>query len=653
MTQSTVEFGITISKDVMVTMRDGTRLATDIYRPALPDGSPAPGKFPTILGRTSYDKTDPVMWVDTVANFFTPRGYVTVLQDLRGRANSEGTGQYFHSSNINEGRDGFDTIEWIAAQEWSSGRVGMVGSSHGGIVQNMAALYRPPHLTALWVDVAPTNYHKWTARQGGAMALQMYAALYLHGFDALEIKDDPAAKKRIENCVENMRDAIFKLPFRPGLTPISVVPNLEKILFHYYYDGILNDYWRQECVDQTPHWHRFPDIPAVFSSGWYDPFPAEVAEEFAHMAEQNSMPQRLILGPWNHLTMRGDGASHTGEVEFGPEALWGDKVYNQERLRWFDKWLKDLDTGVEKDPPVRIFVMGGGSGCKTKAGHLDHGGTWRNENEWPLTRAVQTIYRLGGNGELSTAPATDARSNQSHSVSWTHDPDHPVPTLGGAVTGFYEWVKLPEGINKEYVTPRARMRQIVLAGPMHQRERSDTVACKSPYPLLSERPDVMVFQTEPLLDDIEITGHIKVVLWVSSSAPDTDFTAKLLDIYPPTPDWPEGFHMSLCDSILRARFRNGFEREELMTAGEIYKITIELPPVSNLFKTGHQIRLDIASSNFPRFDINPNTGERLGHHTHTVKATNSIYHDSSRPSHIVLPILDRTDITSEGHIAKP
>ena len=468
------------------------------------------------------------------------------------------------------------------------------------------------------------------------MALQMYGALYLHGFDALEIKDDLAAQRRIENCVENMRDEIWKLPFRPGLTPISVVPNLEKILFHYYYDGTLNDYWRQECVDQTPHWHRFPDIPAVFSSGWYDPFPADAAEEFAHMAEQNSMPQRLILGPWNHLTMRGDGASNTGEVEFGPEALWGDKVYNQERLRWFDKWLKDLDTGVEKDPPVRIFVMGGGSGYKTKAGHLDHGGKWRNESEWPLTRTVPTSFFLHQDGSLSKEPPKEVAEC---SVSWTHDPDHPVPTLGGAVTGFYEWVKLPEGLNKEYVTPRARMRQIVLAGSMHQRERSDTVACKSPYPLLSERPDVMVFQSEPLLADIEITGHIMVTLWVSSSAPDTDFTAKLLDIYPPTLDWPEGFHMSLCDSILRARFRNGFESEAFLTSNEVYKITIELPPVSNLFKTGHQIRLDIASSNFPRFDINPNTGEPMGRHTGSVKALNTVHMNRDHTSQVILPVI--------------
>ncbi len=177
---------VIVAHDLMVPMRDGVRLATDIYRPALADGTPAPGRLPTILTRTSYDKSNPVMQVEPVGMYFAKRGYAVAIQDLRGRGRSEGTGEYAHTANPKEGPDGHDTVEWIAGQSWSNGRVGMVGSSHSGIVQNVAALHRPPHLTALWVDVAPTSAFDWEARQGGAQALQMYAALFLHGYDAQE-----------------------------------------------------------------------------------------------------------------------------------------------------------------------------------------------------------------------------------------------------------------------------------------------------------------------------------------------------------------------------------------------------------------------------------------------------------------------------------
>ena len=637
MSGSKPEYGIAASYDVMVEMRDGVRLATDVYRPAAPDGSHAPGRFPTILGRTSYDKLNSALWVEPVAQFFTRHGYVTVIQDLRGRGKSEGVGQYFHTANVDEGRDGYDTIEWIAAQGWSNGRVGMTGSSHGGIVQNMAALYRPPHLTALWVDVAPTSAFAWMSRQGGAMALHMYGALYLHGFDAPEIQDDPVALRRIESGAESLREELLKLPFRPGQTPIAAVPNLEKVLFHYYYEGSYSEFWRQECTDQTPHLHRFADIPAVFSSGWYDAFPAEVTGQYAVLAQRNRSPQRLLLGPWNHGGMRGFGTTNVQEVDFGPAAKWGNEVYCAERLRWFDRWLKDLDTGVDDDPPVRIFVMGGGSGGKTRAGHLDHGGRWRSEVQWPLARAAPTAWFLRAGSGLTTEPP--ARDEAGAAQGWTHDPANPVPTLGGAVTGFFEWVKVPEDMDRAYLTPRSRMHSVVPDGPMHQRERPGHFGCTAPYPLLSERADVLMFQSAALERDLEVTGSAEARLFVSSSAPDSDVTAKLLDVHPPSIDWPEGFHMLLCDSILRLRFREGFDREVFMEPDECYEIAIELPPVSNLFKAGHRIRLDIASSNFPRFDVNPNTGEPLGRHTGVVTARNRLHLSPERASHVVLPVV--------------
>ena len=639
MTTSHPQHAIVVSRNVMVPMRDGVRLATDVYRPAGPDGEPVEGRFPTILGRTSYDKTTPIMWVKPVADFFTPRGYNVVLQDLRGRQTSEGVGQYFHTANPKEGPDGYDTIEWVASRAWSNGRVGMVGSSHGGIVQNAAALQRPPHLSALWVDVTPTNAFTREAREGGAMGLHMFGALFLHAHDAPEIRDDEAAKRRLEDALQNMRSLLYETPFRPGETPLAVVPNLEEVLFHYYYDGVFNDFWQQECMYHAGHWDRFADIPTVVSSGWYDPFAEDATEQFAALSASKRSTQRLLMGPWNHGGIRGRGQSYAGDVSFGPEALWGDPVYNTERLRWFDRWLKDSDTGVENDPPVRIFVMGGGDGRPNADGRLNHGGRWRDEREWPLARTQHATYYLRAGGGLTVEEPAREPAGKEPSAAFVFDPEHPVPTIGGNVTGFYEWVKLPDGMDAAYTTPRARMRSIVLDGGSHQKEAPDILGARPPYPLFADRPDVLVFQTGVLEEDVEVTGPIDVRLWVSSSAVDTDFTAKLVDVYPPSDDHSDGYHLNLADSIIRTRFRDGFDRERLMTSGRVYEVCISLPPVSNLFKAGHRIRLDVSSSNFPRFDVNPNTGEPLGRHTHTAQAENTVHLDRLRPSHVVLPVI--------------
>ena len=627
------EYGIVIAKDVMVPMRDGVRLATDIYYPAI-DGERIDGPLPAILGRTSYDKTADWLWVNPVANYFAPRGYVVVLQDLRGRHQSEGTGQYFHTVNPTEGPDGYDTIEWIASQPWSNGKVGMTGSSHGGIVQQIAALHRPPHLTAIWPDVAPTNIHAHMSREGGAMALHMFGALFLHAHDAQEIRDDPAGKALIFEAMENLGDLVKATPFKPGHTPLRAVPNLENILFDYYYRGEYDEFWSQEAADQERHFDRHADIPATCSGGWFDPFPLATTNYFVRMTEQNTTPQRLLMGPWAHPSLRAGGTS-VGDVDFGPGADWGIQRYGDALLHWFDRWLKGIENGVEDDPPVRIFVMGGGSGRKTTEGKLNHGGRWRAEQEWPLARTQFTPYYLQPDFSLSTnEPPEDAEP-----ARFSYDPDHPVPTIGGAVTGFYELVPMPKGMNPDLTTPRARMRSIVLDGPTHQQEAPGIIGAEPPFLPLASRPDILVFQTMPLTAAIELTGLISVRLWISSSAPDTDFTAKLIDIHPPNEDYPGGYDMILCDSIIRCRYRNGFEREELMTPGEIYKVQINLPPTSNLFQPGHRIRLDISSSNFPRFDLNPNTGEPLGRHTHHTLAHNTVHRDQDHPSHVVLPVI--------------
>ena len=346
-----------VSHNIMVAMRDGTRLATDVYRPAGPDGMAADGRLPTLLVRTSYDKSSGPMVVDPVALFFTRHGYAVVLQDLRGRGRSEGTGQYFHIANTSEGEDGADTIAWIIRQPWSNGRVGMTGSSHLAVVQNVAALHKPPGLEALWVDVAPTLAFDGQSRHGGAMALQMYGAMFLHAYDSQELVDDPAARLAIEAAVMGLRGALAALPFRAGKTALALVPNLESTLLHYYCGGTLDEWWAMEALDQRRCIARFADIPVVVSSGWYDPFCADAVWQFGALAAQNKAPTRLVLGPWNHGGMR-SGERAIGEVDFGADAAWGTVVYNRERLRWFDRWLKDRETGVEADPRVRFFPDG-------------------------------------------------------------------------------------------------------------------------------------------------------------------------------------------------------------------------------------------------------------------------------------------------------
>jgi putative CocE/NonD family hydrolase len=636
MKRSEPEYGIVIAKDVMARMRDGVRLACDVYRPAR-DGEPLAGPFPTILGRTSYGKATDWMWVEPVANFFTPRGYAVVVQDLRGRGRSEGIGEYFHAANPKDGDDGHDTIEWIAAQAWSNGRVGMVGSSHGAMTQTTAALKSPPHLTSIWPDVGPINNYVHHIREGGAMQLHMFGAQFLHAHDAQEIRDDPAGKQVIFDGMHELREWVYRTPFKPGHTPLTVVPNLERTLFNYYYRGEYDEWWQQEFNDYERFFDRHADIPGAFSGGWYDPYAIATTTHFARMAEKNRAPQWLIMGPWTHDSMR-QAVSFSGDVDFGPTSTWGNGVYNEWRLRWFDRWLKDLPTGVEEEPPVRIFVMGGGDGRRTRGGKLNHGGRWRDEQEWPLARTRPTIYYLRAGGGLSPEPP----DSDAPPVSYTHDPDHPVPTIAANVTGFFEMVPLSDKLEPflaQQVPGRVRMRSIVLPGAAHQKEEPGILGARPPYPPLAARPDVLVFQTEPLEEEIELTGPLAVKLWISSSAPDTDFTAKLIDVHPPNEDYPFGYAMNLVDSIIRARYRNSFERPELMQSGEVYQVEIRLPPTSNLFQAGHRIRLDVSSSNFPRYDVNPNTGEPMGRHTRSVKAHNTVYLDRDRPSQVILPVI--------------
>jgi putative CocE/NonD family hydrolase len=633
-----VTYGIVLAKDVMVRARDGIGLASDVYRPAR-DGEPVDGeRFPTILCRTPYDKTD--RRYSEIADFFVPHGYAVVLQDVRDRYRSEGTGDYEHTITLHQGRDGYDTVEWIASRPWSNGRVGTVGSSYAAITQVRLALERPPHLAAIWPDVVPTNSYLNQSREGGAMQLHMFWALFVHAQDAQDIAGDQAKQDEVWADLGRMRELLLETPYRAGQLSLRHTPLLEKALLDYYTRGTYDEYWAQESNDFTAHFARHADVPGTYSSGWFDPFVGADSDYYAAMAARNTTPQRLVVGPWSHVGMRGDSTS-TLDVDFGPQSVWGVRRYFEEQLAFFERHLRDDPAPAADEPPVRIFVMGGGSGRRTEAGKLDHGGEWRGEHEWPLARAVPTAYHLHGDGSLRREPQPAG----AEPLRYTYDPASPVPSIGGLLCQIAE-LPPPEPGGQEamwnrFLNPVLRLRNVLSPGPAHQRETPDLFGARPPYPLLRDRPDVLAFETEPLAEAVEVTGPIVVRLWVGSSAPDTDFTAKLVDVYPPSDDYPDGYQLGLCDSIIRCRYREGWDREVFMEPGEAYAVTITLSPTSNLFAAGHRIRVDVSSSNFPRLDLNPNTGEPMGRHTHQVVAEQTLYVDADCPSHVVLPVIAR------------
>ena len=246
-----------------------------------------------------------------------------------------------------------------------------------------------------------------------------------------------------------MWQLLQSMPFKPGETPLRAVPNLEKTLFDYYYRGEYDEFWAMEACNQEPHFEKAADIPGVFSGGWYDPFAVAMTGQYVAMAAKNSTPQRLDVGPWNHGGRR-SGQTYAGDMDFGPDAAYGLEVYGEQRLRWFDRWVKDIPNGVENDPPVRIFVMGGGDGRRNEDGRLNHGGRWRDELGWPLARTRYVKYYLRSGLGLATEPPAP----NEQPVSYTHDPEHPVPTIS-ATSAVGELLILPAGFDPEVDDPRA------------------------------------------------------------------------------------------------------------------------------------------------------------------------------------------------------
>jgi putative CocE/NonD family hydrolase len=550
---------VTTERGVTMKTRDGVTLRADVYRPK------ADGKFPVLLERTPYNK-------GTGNSEFGLRaaamGYVVIIQDVRGRFTSEGEWYPFKY----ESQDGYDAVEWAAALPYSNGKVGTFGGSYVGATQMLAAISSPPHLAGVFAVVTASNYHDGWTYQGGAFE-QWFNESWTTG-----LVQDTVDRRMRESS--NALKWVWSLPLTTY--PFVDVPG-PATLAAYFADWTrhpdFDDYWKQWSIED--HYANFK-VPAYSVGGWYDIFQGGTVRNYVGL--KTRVPgQRLMLGPWYHGPFNGKA----GELDFGSEAKGDTDV---ELLRWYDHLLRGIDNGVEREKPVRIFVMGKN--------------VWRNEDDWPLARARATRYylrsagganTLGGDGALSTSPAQSERADK-----YTYDPASPAPTRGGGLC-----------CDNDHLP----------SGAFDQRTVED-------------RKDVLVYTTPAFTNDFEVTGPIAAELYASSSAVDTDFTAKLVDV------WPNGFAQNLTDGILRARYRNSHASPELLKPGEIYKIRVDMWNTSNVFLAGHKLRLEISSSNFPRFDRNLNTGENAGVSSTMVKAENAIYHDAQHPSALILPVIE-------------
>lgn len=603
-------FDVIVQSDVMMPMRDGVRLATDIYRPAS-QGRFVAQRFPVILERTPYGKSQQGTRhaSASIARMLASHGYVVVHQDVRGRGESEGA----YVKYLSDAADGYDCCAWIVEQTWCNGKIGAQGLSYGAHTVSALASAGAPGIAALFLDSGGfANAYQGGIRQGGAFELKQVTWAYFQALESPELMADAAKKKALESV--DLKDWFARLPWTRGHSPLSLVPEYEQYVFDQWEAGVFDEFWKQPGIYAAGYYDKFSDAPMMWMSSWYDPYPRTATTNYMALSKLKRGPVRLILGPWTH------GNNHqtfSGDVDFGPAATLAGNVspdLTTLRKRWFDFHLKGERNGVEDEPAVRIFVMGGGTGRRNAAGRMDHGGRWRTERDWPLPGTRNTPYFLTADGQLVESEPRSKHSKRT----FNYDPRHPVPTIGGTVTSG---------------------QPLMVGGAFDQREAPQFYGSQQPGRALADRSDVLVFQTPPLATNVEVTGAIEADLWIASNCPDTDFTIKLLDVYPPSEDYPSGFAMNLTDGILRCRYRDSWERPAMLKPGQLYKIRVSAFPTSNLFVAGHRIRLDVSSSNFPHFDVNPNTGEPEGRWRRTRVATNTVFMDAARPSSVLLPVI--------------
>lgn len=573
---------VVVEENVMVPMSDGTRLAADIYRPR------AAGRYPALVERTPYDKKNSSEIQVGAHRFFAERGYVVVIQDTRGRYASDGV---FYP-NLDDAwlarRDGFDTVQWIAQQPWSNGKVGVIGGSQSGQTAYMIGPTQPPALTSMFVRESASDLHEEWFYRGGA-----FEHGFVTGWTGISFGSDilrrsltgrelEAALGTLKAFADNRANFYWYLPL-VEFPVFKIAPG-----FRFYYDWVKNandgPYWWQQDVGLR---HHLFQVPVYHLGGWYDIFLIGTIRNYLGIRDTGGPAarpnQKLVIGPWIHGP-KNVGVTTVGALTFpGADAV----QYNEIRLRWFDYWLKGLHTGVTDEPPVLIYVMGDN--------------VWRTEERWPLAQTrYTTFYFHGGrsgsvdslnDGTLSTAPpgATE------HPDTFKYDPLDPVPTLGGNTL-------------------------FIASGPQDHRDAD----ARS-----------LTYTSEVQGRDLEVTGPITAVLHAMSSAVDTDWTVRLSDVY------PDGRSINIADGIVRARYRESRVAPTLLEPGKLYRYEVDLWATSNVFKAGHRLRVSVHSSNFPRWDRNLNTAESPELGATPQPALNTVFHDELRPSHIVLPVIPR------------
>lgn len=560
---------IRVDNRVGIPMRDGVTLYADVYRPA------KEGQYPVIVSRTPYS-TERAPSAYASAVYFSRRGYVYVFQDVRGRHESEGQWEPFRDDI----EDGYDTIEWAAVQSWSNGKIGMEGGSYLGHVQWRAAQARPPHLVTIFPRVASTSiYHDWITVNGG------WRLAFNFGWGPVRQESrimQNTGPHTFQGGPEGIsyKQVIWHLPLDEMQALVGRDAQFYRDwLAHPDYDA----YWQSLSVEE--HFDKI-NIPVHTMGGFFDIFAQGTLRGYTGVSQHGATRQarsgsHMVIGPWEHGVSR-----QVGDMDWGEAAVVDT---NALALRWFDYWLKGLDNGLDKEPPVKVFVMGRNA--------------WRFENEYPLKR---TRYRQlflhsdgaangsQGDGRLSwSAPVDGAESDR-----YRYDPQDPVPSLGGANCC---------GVS-------------TVSGVRDQRS-------------IEHRSDILVYTTDFLTEDVEVIGPVKLVLHASSSAVDTDFVAKLIDVY------PDGRAINVAEGILPARYRNSLSRPEFLVPGEVYEMEIDMIGTANLFRQGHRIRVHVTSSHFPQFARNLNTGKPLGTSREMIVAEQTVYHSAERPSHVVLPVI--------------
>jgi uncharacterized protein len=577
------QYEIKFEYQVDIAMRDGIKLRANIWRPK------AEGKFPVIYVFTPYDNTvsDPNSpMVDDIgrARYFVPRGYAFAAISMRGRYGSEGDPYLFLLKNWQksggfEGQDVQDCLTWLGTQPWSSGKVGMTGVSYLAMVQWMGAMLGSPYLKAIIPCGSPDdNYHN--VNRDGCLSLSVAIWLMIIGERRTNepgLWDDFVDWKKLHH----------HLPLRTIDEELLGKKSQDWQDFMDHPDN--DDYWhigspgaRYRVGEMTAGKYPQISVPSLNITGWWDSVLQNTINNYLGMVQYGPEnlrdKHRLIIGPWIHNWVH----RKVGDLDYGPDA---EVDLHPIELRWFDYWLKDVDNGILDEPRVHLFVTGKNE--------------WRGEHEWPLLRAQEAKYYfhsagrangLFGDGSLSTTPSATEKPD-----SFVYDPEDPVPTYGGGV------IMKPD-----------------VSGPRDRRA-------------IQRRDDVLVYTSEVLTSDVEITGRILAKFHAASTAPDTDFMAALVDVH------PDGFAALVTSGNIRARYRNSFKTQEFMTPGNVYQFTIDVWSVSHVFMKGHQIRVELTSSNFPWFDRNTNTGRPKDQDTELRKAKQTIFHNTQYPSYIILP----------------